>query len=821
MNPKILDLNAPVIFFPVRHHSPTCARLIRELASKIKPAAILIEAPFDFDNQIDELFLDHQLPIAIYSYVRLSDDTRRGAFYPFCVYSPEWQALQIAKELKIPVEFIDLPWAEIAGIALASHRYADTEFTQSSYVATLCEKLGTKDLNELWDLLFEIDPNLTLEEYLNRAHQFCFHSRISDGCFSQADLKREEFMARRIDRARSVYSGQIIVLTGGFHSYALFNRVYNLPFSESSPPPVSTIDAIEQNSNLKLPVTDIPQPTSDKGIALTPYDYQRLDALTGYDAGMSNPGFYERVWCDRLLGKTATYRNLLAEVVKDLRSKGQIFSSADLIAVETTANSLAALRNHAVVWRQDLIDSIIASVVKEALDRDRIHPCLAAVYRVLRGNTRGCLAEGTTLPPLVRDIQRRLHRYQLEPQTKPKVISLNLHESPDLERSHPRQSLYAERYLVPPRYAKRYPLGRGPLGQRRKPPQRAVSQFLHQLRLLGIAGFRQIGGTDLISRQDLSSFWEEWQIVRHPNYEASCIENAIYGTTLAEAAEARLLESASKIERDAAKAALLFLDACLMGMTHLTSGLDRQLLDLINADSDFFRVTEALGHLLYLYCYDEVLGTARDVEVGNILVTACDRSLWLLETLGTVQSKDRELLRSIKTILEAIERCQSSLNLNRTEFIAILQRVSIDDTQTPLMRGAATGVLWTLSTTPSAQIESDIIAFGAPNLLGDYLTGLFYLARELVQRHQELLLSIDRLIMTYDEETFLEALPALHLAFTYFTPREKHNIADTLTKAWGNEPPVKELQITPEVIAKAKVWEENLLEKVKRYGLRG
>lgn len=781
MNPKILDLNAPVIFFPVRHHSPTCARLIRELASKIKPAAILIEAPFDFNNQIDELFLDHQLPIAIYSYVRLSDDTRRGAFYPFCVYSPEWQALQIANELKIPVEFIDLPWAEIAGIALASHRYADTEFTQSSYVATLCEKLGTKDLNELWDLLFEIDPNLTLEEYLNRAHQFCFHSRVSDGCFSQADLKREEFMAQRIDRARSLYSGQIIVVTGGFHSYALFSRVYNLPFSESPPPPVSTIDAIEQNSSLKLPVTDIPQPTSDKGIALTPYDYQRLDALTGYDAGMPNPGFYERVWCDRLLGTTATYRNLLAEVVKDLRSKGQIFSSADLIAVETTANSLAALRNHAVVWRQDLIDSIIASVVKEALDRDRIHPCLAAVYRVLRGNTRGCLAAGTTLPPLVRDIQHLLQQHQLEPQAKSRVISLDLHNQEDLKRS----------------------------------------LILHQLRLLGIAGFRQISGTDLISRQDLSSFWAEWQIVRHPNYEASCIENAIYGTTLAEAAEARLLELASKIERNAAKAALLYLDACLMGMTHLTSGLDRQLLDLINADSDFFRVTEALGHLLYLYCYDEVLGTARNIEVGNILVAACDRSLWLLETLGTVQGKDRELLRSIKTILEAIERCQSSLNLNRTEFIAILQRVSIDDTQTPLMRGAATGVLWTLSTTPSAQIESDIIAFGAPNLLGDYLTGLFYLARELVQRHQELLLSIDRLIMTYDEETFLEALPALHLAFTYFTPREKHNIADTLTKAWGDRSPVKELKITPEVIAKAKAWEENLLEKVKRYGLRG
>ena len=779
---NILNLNSSVIFFPVRHHSPTCARLIRELALKIRPAAILIEAPFDFNNQIDELFLDHQLPIAIYSYVRLSDDTRRGAFYPFCVYSPEWQALQIAHELEIPVEFIDLPWADIAGIALTTHRYADTEFTNSSYVANLCDKLGVKDLNELWDLLFEIDPNLTLEDYLDRAHQFCFHSRISDGCFSKADLQREKFMAERINKAISSYSGRILVVTGGFHSYALFSQVYNLPFDELPPPPVSVIDAIEQNSGVRLPTTDISQPTTDKGIALTPYDYQRLDALTGYDAGMPSPGFYHQVWCDYLEGETNSYRKLLAKVVQDLRAKGQVFSAADLIAVETTANSLAALRGHALVWRQDLIDSIIASVVKEALDKERIHPCLAAVYQVLRGNARGYLAAGTTLPPLVQDIHRLLNQYQLEPQDKNRFISLNLHDRKDLKRS----------------------------------------QVLHQLRLLGIAGYQQTGGTDLIARQDLSYLWAEWQISLHPNYEASCIENAIYGTSLAEAAEARLLELATKIERDAEKAALLLLDACLMGLTHLTSSLQSQLLNLINSDSNFFSVTGALGHLLYLYCYDEVLDTARSTEIGTILVNTCDRSLWLLETLGTIRDKNRELLRGIKILLETIERCQNSLNLNRTEFINIIQRVSIDNSQTPLMRGAATGILWTISITPTEQIKAAIITFGAPDLLGDFLTGLFCLARELIQRHSELLLSIDKLIMTYDEETFLEALPALHLAFTYFTPREKHNIADVLTKVWGNKTKSNEIQlkITAETVSKAKSWEEQLLNKVQLYGLR-
>jgi hypothetical protein len=93
LNPEILDLTAPVVFFPVRHHSPACARLVRELAHRIKPATILIEGPSDFNSQIAELNLPHELPIAIYSFANLAEGNRRGAFYPYCIYSPECPAL--------------------------------------------------------------------------------------------------------------------------------------------------------------------------------------------------------------------------------------------------------------------------------------------------------------------------------------------------------------------------------------------------------------------------------------------------------------------------------------------------------------------------------------------------------------------------------------------------------------------------------------------------------------------------------------------------------------------------------------------------------
>ena len=57
----------------VRHHSPACARLVKERIEQTRPRYVLIEGPVDFNQRLDELFLPHQLPIAIYSYCQCLD----------------------------------------------------------------------------------------------------------------------------------------------------------------------------------------------------------------------------------------------------------------------------------------------------------------------------------------------------------------------------------------------------------------------------------------------------------------------------------------------------------------------------------------------------------------------------------------------------------------------------------------------------------------------------------------------------------------------------------------------------------------------------
>ena len=117
----LCDLNAPVVLFPVRHHSPTAARLVRELILRLRPGAVLVEGPADFNGRMSELFLPHRPPLAVYSFVRLPTGDRRGAYYPFCEHSPEWQALRIGHDLGAAMRFIDLPWADVA----ASRRRAE------------------------------------------------------------------------------------------------------------------------------------------------------------------------------------------------------------------------------------------------------------------------------------------------------------------------------------------------------------------------------------------------------------------------------------------------------------------------------------------------------------------------------------------------------------------------------------------------------------------------------------------------------------------------------------------------------------------------
>jgi Family of unknown function (DUF5682) len=780
LNPEIYtDIDAPILFFPVRHHSPAAARLVRQLIIDRPPAAVLIEGPSDFNDRLDELLLPHQLPIAIYSYVHTADNLRRGAFYPFCIYSPEWQSLQTARELGIPVKFIDLPWSARTTARTIENCYSDETLNRSDYIDTLCEKLGVADFDALWDTLCEIDPALTIHQYLERCHQFCWHLRQTDAGISSSDLEREAFMVEQIQAARAVYSGQLLVITGGFHSSAL-HAALNDPRSIPQPPARGFLP----------PMLAVSKEIVNQGIALTPYNYDRLDNLTGYNSGMPNPGFYHAVWKHRQTGSGSIASTLLQQVVKSLRKQKQIASTADLIAVQTLAQGLSDLRGHAEIWRSDLIDGVIGGLVKEDIGQTGTHPFLAAVYQVFRGSDRGRLAPGTPLPPLVEDLHQRLHALDLFPSATKRSRSIDL--TPDL--------------------------------QRESPPERTKSALLHSLRLLQIHGIQRTDGTDFTTRTDLTKIWERWQLHWTPDFDSSSIEASIYGATVVEATIAKLQERARSIERNAETATLLLLDAALAGVDECLE-FSEQLVELIRQEGNFLSLARSIHHLLYLYRYDEILGTAKQAHIAELLAEAFQRGLWLLDSLGTPTGDEDLLLKGLGNLLEAYERSGQLLAPYRSQFIQILDRVSQDVRQLPSIRGGAIGALWILGETPMERILETLRYYAQPERLGDFLTGLFQLARETTQRDSHLVLSIDELLLAYSDDEFLEALPSLRLAFSYFAPREKNNIAHTLVRSTEtgelSTADLLTIALGADVAVEAIAFESRLFRLVDRYGIRG
>ncbi len=779
---RLVDVSQDIVYFPVRHHSPVCAAMVASLVESMRPVAVLIEGPSDYNPHLDELMLDHELPIAIYSYFRRRVDSTSdglevgslgsGAYYPFCEYSPEWVAMQAARKVQARIAFIDLPWLQTASLDQTSHRYADAELRRGQYVKTLCRRMQVDDFDELWDRLVESDWTLDLTEFMRRVHALCLHIRFGESSIHRSDLSRESFMREQIEQYRAELSGPILVVTGGFHSSALAAPSAGIALDE----PVAKATDTEQ---------DIPSlPDDDQvvsGISLTTYSYERLDNLTGYNSGMPNPGFYEWAWRFRQNNQPFDHHPLLMELADQFRKKKQMVSTADLIAIEISALGLAALRGRSHVWRSDLVDAVASALVKDELQYEAQSPFLDAVHAILRGSRRGRLADGTRLPPLMEDIQQQMVAFEVQLKRTSTQITLELSEPVDLPRS----------------------------------------RFLHRLRALDISGFKLVDGTSFVQREDLSRIWETWDLRWTPEFDSSCIEASRYGTTLVDAASVRLLEQSRTTDFNAADAAKLMVEACRAGIEMLSEDLLIQLEQLIGCESEFTIASEALGHLAYLYCYDESLGTKRATPIEHLLAECHTRCLWLLDSLGGTLPDEAKVLAGMQKVQEVAQRAASVVREDRDEFSQTFLRIQNDREKHPAVRGAAVGILWNMGDADSEDILLQMLGFQKPEDLGDFLAGLFLLAREVAQRHPQVVQTVDRMLMEFTGEGFQHALPALRLAFTYFTPREKHHMLSTLFESLGMKElrVLPQLQVAPDVAAKAMAIEENIFAAIEKYGL--
>jgi len=98
----------PVEVFGIRHHGPGSARSLIAALTEYQPDSVLIEGPADADPLLHWVLADGmEPPLALLGYA--PDHPQTAAFWPYAVFSPEWQAMSYALRRDIEVGFCDLP----------------------------------------------------------------------------------------------------------------------------------------------------------------------------------------------------------------------------------------------------------------------------------------------------------------------------------------------------------------------------------------------------------------------------------------------------------------------------------------------------------------------------------------------------------------------------------------------------------------------------------------------------------------------------------------------------------------------------------------
>lgn len=739
----------------VRHHSPACARLVRHELERLRPRWVLIEGPSDMNGRLDELYLPHVLPIAVFTWLREGRGRARLTWSPLCEHSPEWVALTDGAARGARVAFMDLP-AWHPAFSDVENRYSDRRGDAQreraeAYQAELCRVFRVDDGDVLWDHLFELPiearPGRDASSELSQRLETHFEALRGDAPAGPRDEPREAFMLRCLAFAAAdaaahggtPTSGGVLAVCGGFHRPALV-RGLAAALAEVEPtfPEPPTPEPEEPGAELRF------------GSYLVPYGNKRLDSLVGYASGMSSPGFYELVWRE---GPLRAAERALVKIAKRLRSKRQRVSTADLVACRAMAEGLSRVRGRAAIARVDLLDAIAATLVKDALDVPApwarrgvlmrgTDPMLVEVVAELAGEAVGKLAPGTPRPPLSADVEATLEAHDLTPGDAPRKLELDLASPGALPKSH----------------------------------------VLHRLRLLSVPGFTRTSGPRWATDASLR---ETWTLRRELDAEPRLIECAAWGGTLDEAARGLLEERFTTAAGSLEALAEALGEAVLAGLLDLAASVRDRVREGVERETSLAALGAALGRLFDVERHGELLGAAGHPTLSLVVDAAFERGLWLLEGLGA--GGDEPEVHAVAALRDvARQRGERSTPTHAERFAAVCARRVGDLDASPPVRGASLGALVSLSRFGmSARDALDALAKTPPSQVGDLLSGLFSLAREPMLAEPELVQTVDGVLTGMQSDELLAALPSLRFAFGKFPPRERARIAERVAALHG------------------------------------
>lgn len=466
--------------FGVRHHGPGSARSLVRALEDLQPDVILVEGPPEADPLVD-LARSEELspPVALLAYPASGASSSSASFWPFAVFSPEWQAIKFAVANDVPLHFCDLP---------ASARFASSpepaageeapvdETERSDPLGVLAAAAGYDDAERWWEDVVE-------------------HRREGEPAFAAVaeamtavrhgqptpprEAVREAYMRQTLRSALKDGYQRVAVVCGAWHVPALTRdeRSPEEPGVQSAWPSAKDDAALLKG----LPKTQV-------AITWVPWTHGRLASWSGYGAGVTSPGWYHHLFTTR----DRPVERWLVDVAALLRGEDLPVSSAHVIEGVRLAEALAALRGRPAVGLSEVSEAVRAVLC----DGDDVRHELVRT-RMIVGERLGTVPDETPSVPLVRDLAAQCKRLRLAQEALVRQQDLDLRKPMDLDRS----------------------------------------RLLHRLRLLGVEWGRPA------ERSGKGTFWESWQLAWHPEYAVELISASAYGTTVAEAAANKVAES--------------------------------------------------------------------------------------------------------------------------------------------------------------------------------------------------------------------------------------------------------------------------------------
>ncbi|TCC19390.1 DUF5682 family protein [Kribbella speibonae] len=379
----------------IRHHGPGSARAVATALAELRPDVVLIEGPPEADK-IVELAASEEMdpPVALLAYA--VDDSTRAAFWPFAVFSPEWQAIRYGLAAGVPVRFCDLPAAQQFGSAGGRSSIA------MDPLRTLAEAGGYDDPERWWDDVIEsrrggAEPFTVIADAMRELR----HGEEATG----REAQREAYMRTVLRKAIREGFERIAVVCGAWHVPAL-----ELPL----PPATHDARILKGLPKRKVACTWVP------------WTHGRLAATSGYGAGITSPGWYHHLFTapDQITTRW------LSKVAQVLRDEDLPVSSAHVIEAVRLADTLAALRERPLAGLSEVTEATRAvlcggnDVLLDLVTRE-------AVVGELLGTVPG----ETPQAPVAADLAAHARRLRMKRDAAERVVELDLRKPNDLEKS--------------------------------------------------------------------------------------------------------------------------------------------------------------------------------------------------------------------------------------------------------------------------------------------------------------------------------------------------------------------------------------------------